>query len=151
MIKIERKTNNLEKLENKIKAISKAGVNSGYFSSQQDHQSGIPYAEIMNIHEYGFHGNPSRPVRQITFKFVSNDKRKRTSDLKDYFYWDKPLSEVLDGIGWKVTATAYDVFGDSGLLAVTSNPTPLVDTSELRNAWSWNTSLNNFLKGLEDV
>ena len=56
------------------------------------------------------------------------------------------VSDVLDSIGRKWMQQGKYVFGNSSLLIVTNNPTPLYDTGELSDNFGFRTSFNYTLR-----
>ena len=154
---IERKTRNLDKLIAKIEQAKKNNVKSGYFKESGKHSEALmPYGHLMYLHEFGFHDYPDRPVRNITM--ASLDKSFVMREIKEYLRGKQRIGNLLDHVGWKITTTARGVFGNPDLLehnsAITirmkGTNTPLVDNGELRNAWSWKTTVENYLKNISD-
>jgi hypothetical protein len=147
-IKITRSTKMLEDLEKKLRSLTKASVASGYFPESGLHpESGLTYAELMNQHEYGF-GVPKRPVRQITLMKVQ-DPAYWAQDIKNYLEGKSSLSNSLHKMGMEITTTAQSIFGSTTYLqnnspitiAIKGKDSPLKDSGDLREAWTWKISL----------
>jgi hypothetical protein len=73
-------------------------------------------------------------------------------DVKNYLRGKSTLSNSLNHIGIELTETAQGIFGDSGKLKSNSpttqrlkggKNTPLVDSGELRDAWTWKIDLSS--------
>ena len=137
-INLKRKTRNLEKLKKKINDLSSSKVKSGYYDGGIHPTANLPYAEMMAIHEYGMQGNVKRPVRQLALHdFKNSYMRTLSKDLGKYFYHGGDMQTLLSGIGTTITYKAQSIFGNSQWLTVTSNPTPLIDTGQLKMNWTW--------------
>lgn len=148
--KIRRKTNNLEKLAKKIKALSRSSVKSGYFSDQGNHPTAdMPYTTLAYIHATGFNGLPERDIRLDTIYELSTFNFKPL--LNKYFYKDLPVSSVTSDIAFRVEDIAQSLFGVPSV----NNPdnsewwarqkaketggsgnTPLIHYGYLRDAWN---------------
>lgn len=158
---VKRKTNNLEKLTRKLELLKKSSVSTGYFKEQGNHpDTELSYAQMMNLHEYGFFGSyarvPSRPVRAIlTVNLKMSLPKYLTRQLSKYLYANLHLSELLDDIGKYSTSEAQSIFGSSALspnspvtVEIKGFDSPLIDTGFLRGNWSWKTSSKNSFQNL---
>lgn len=156
MISVKRKTNVVKPLLKRLEKIKNNNpkVQSGYFPSTGIHQgSGESYAQLMDLHEYGFDRSvfflAPRPVRQITMLQLRSNKSLWLDDVRGYIKGTKTLNQSLNKIGLEITETAKNVFGSSLLLPnspVTVSKkggrnTPLVDTGDLKDHWSWKVKL----------
>lgn len=142
-------------LEERLKGLRNQSVVAGYFKEQGYHTPGedgekILYTTLMAIHEFGVssHGNwPARPVMGITFNLVRLDfKNKLAPKVFDYLDGKITKGQLLNEFGKEVSWKADRVFGNPSYLQVTFNPTPLVMTEELMNAFSWKTTVDNYLQ-----
>lgn len=107
----------------------------------------MPYAELMQLHEYADSTSPY-PRRQVLnplARQMSARKGKFKIELKNYLYrfikeesYDR--DKLLDHIGLWAVHKSYEIFGNPAYLEVRSNPTPLVDTGELRDNFAWKVS-----------
>ena len=126
----------------------------GYFQDSGTHTlANMSYASLAFIHafpEQGYH--PTRnifaPIKPI--KGSRQDSTYFKGVLKGYVQLDSPVSahDVLDTIGREYQQRVDHVFGNTALLVVTSNPTPMVDTSELRDHLGYKTTLHYTLSGV---
>lgn len=105
----------------------------------------MPYAELMQLHEYADSSSPypRRPVLQPLAMQISKGKFKL--DLKKYLCrfineeaYDR--DKLFDHVGLWAVHKSYEIFGNPAYLEVRTNPTPLVDTSELRDNFAWKVS-----------
>lgn len=153
-VKITRKTNLIETLQKKIKDIQKASVSSGYYPESGIHEdSGMHYAALMSLHEFGsrIEAIPARPVREITINTAVRDGKYWCDDVRNYLEGKKTLNSSLNSIGSELTDTAQGIFGSSPPLTenaestveIKGKNTPLVDTGDLRNEWTWKVSLTS--------
>lgn len=153
-VKITRKTDLIETLQKKIKDIQKASVSSGYYPESGIHEdSGMHYAALMSLHEYGsmIEGIPARPVREITINSAIKNGMYWSYDVSNYLNGKKSLNSSLNSIGSEFTDTAQGIFGSSPPLTenakstveIKGKNTPLVDTGDLRNKWTWKVSLTS--------
>lgn len=142
-MKVSRKTKNFEGLKSRIEKLSKSKVRSGYFKGGVHSTSGLPYSDMMTIHEYGMYGNKARPVRSLTLlELKSKHVRSIEKDIEKYLISGGDTKNLLQGIGITITNQAQEIFGSSKWLTVTSNPTPLIDTGELKINWTWDIVLD---------
>jgi hypothetical protein len=150
--RVIRKTHNIDKLIKKIRDLKKASVESGYFIEQGIHSTiDMPYTSLMATHEWGW-GVPQRQARLSTFDVVTNSKSNK-KELRNFLYTDQKLEQYLDKVGSRITMTAKGFFGQPSLRIPSNAPSkgvdsPLVDTGELKDAWSYRTSLNLSIRGL---
>jgi hypothetical protein len=142
-------------LEERLRALRNQYVLAGYFKEQGNHSpstdgSEIPYTTLMAIHEFGVssHGDwPARPVMGITFNLVKMDfGNKLAPKVREYLSGAISKGQLLKEFGLEVSWKADRVFGNPSFLTVTANPTPMVLTEELANAFSWKTSVDNYLQ-----
>jgi hypothetical protein len=109
----------------------------------------MPYAELMQLHEYADSSSPypPRPVMSILEHQMKAKKGEFRINVDKYLCrfinedaFDR--DKLFDYIGQWVVHKSYEVFGNAGFpyLAVRTNPTPLVDTGELRDNFAWKVS-----------
>lgn len=165
-MKLIRKTRNKEALEKKLKAINKSDAESGYFKEQGFHNADngdgrtstepLTYAELMNLHEYGFEDNnlPARPVRAITLVQLRGSRNERKKLLSNYLYKGTSLDSTLNGMAVRASQIAKSIFGSTSLLAPNSTGwanlkganSPLVDTGDLKANWAYRNSVSKVIK-----
>lgn len=146
---IVRKTNKkvLNKLFQKIKNIHDQHVSIGYFKSQGLHsQANMPYANLLYIHAHGLvYGAPVRDVMAHLRPMITGGNSESSMILKllrDYFNNKMTREEVFSEIGRSYRDKGKSIFGNPSYLEATdSNPTPLVDTKELRDNFAYKTSI----------
>ena len=151
--KIVRKGNSLGKMKANVKKIDKQNVKVGYFPEQGLHNSGLPYATLMAIQEFGTDTVPSRPIFQIT---ASTRPPQREPKVKEAVKeWSKLLTtkdnskDLLDTIGKNYQGALVGLFGDSSVLSPNADTTirlkgrdePLVDSGELRDNLTYKSSI----------
>lgn len=135
-IKIVRsKTNDFEKLFKHLRELSNKSVKVGYFKDQGKHASGAYYATIMQIHEDGLGNNPSRPVLTIgSLELENGSSPEFNQAVIRTIVGVNTLDTTLPQVGEAAKEHIQSVFGDAVKLSpVTNNPTPLVDTGELKD------------------
>lgn len=112
----------------------------------------MSYASLAYIHEFPELGKHEyRPVIGQIKPMLKGGKKQTDFFrrlLKDYVCLTKDIkiNSVLDEIGQAYTQKAHHVFGNTALLVVTNNPTPLVDTGELEKNIGYKTSFNYTLR-----
>lgn len=154
---IRRTTRNLEKLILKIKKLAESNVESGYFIEQGDHpEAGIPFVSLMYKHAMGageLHARDPLPVTSNIMKIGSFQKNAH-NNLSKYLYTSSRLSTLLDKTGKEITLIATSTFGSTSYYQPNSpqwaeikgDNTPLVYEGHLRDAWSYRTSDNQFIR-----
>ena len=163
-INIYLKTNNLDKLEKRLKALAKLKTKVGYFQEQGDHYSGMTYPELVAMHSSGVPSKniPARPIFEIAY--MSYDLKKSTikNDLKKYLSSigksSAPIKVEQIGINFVNSFSQHmiPIFGDTSKLKPNTPYTqhlktlagveannPLVWTGDLRDNLSY--KLNNKL------
>jgi len=138
----------LNSLIQRIKSLHDKSVSIGYFKEQGLHRSAnMPYANLLYIHAFGLvDGAPVRDVMSNIKPFINggaDQKNFFANILKEYFKKGSRMraSAVLDTIGRKYMQDGKAVFGNPTMLEVTNNPTPLIDTKELRDNFAYKTSI----------
>jgi hypothetical protein len=142
------KNGNLAKLVKKLQSLHRQKVSVGYFKEQPWHsEADMSYAELMQLHEYADSDSPwprrevlnplarGMSARKGTFK-INLSKYLVRFIREDSFDRDK----LFDYIGQWAVHESYKIFGNPAYLIVKSNPTPLVDTGELRDNFAWKVS-----------
>ena len=161
--KLITKKNNLRKLAKLAKKLSKAESEYGYFSDQGFHASGLSFATLMAIHEYGAKGGdiPARKPFSIAlfqgkdqllkFTLKSLDKHVMSVNNKTFL----PLEATLVTFGSYGVEMTKTLFGSSQLtpnkkpIRKKSGSTvskPLIDYGELRDNMAYRTSSNREIK-----
>lgn len=124
----------------------------GYFSDSGTHTlANMSYASLAFIHEFPVNGKHEyRPIiGQIKpFKGESSQRQILKTILGSFIKLDSRLNveDVLEHIGRVWQQRGKDVFGNTALLVVTNNPTPLVDTGELKDNFGYRTSFDYTLR-----
>lgn len=148
-VKVTRQTKVIEELRKRIKEASRAGVESGYFPESGIHEeSGMHYAELMDLHEHGSYSAeppiPARPVRLQTMKFLEAQSNVWSESVSRYLRGKDSLSNSLNKIGAAITVNAQSIFGTDRLTPNAPSTVkdkgrnePLVDSGDLRDAWTW--------------
>jgi len=154
--KLKRNPNNL--LQKNLRALRKlqgSEVEFGHFSEQGTHYSGYSYPQLMAFHHNG--SDPSGVVHVLPRPLILILKRSNPNLLSDsevrraFKDWSMRLPSqksnriLLDSIGRRMSKKERDIFGDVRL-GVTSNPTPLVLTGDLRDATSYKDSMNSTVR-----
>lgn len=124
----------------------------GYFSDSGKHTlANMSYASLAFIHEFpelGYHA--WRPVigKIKPFRGDGANKKFFKSLLQDYVQIDSryEVEDILTSIGRKYMQSGKFIFGNSSMLIVTNNPTPLYDTGELSDNFGFKTSFNYTLR-----
>lgn len=158
-MKLIRKTRNLDKLIKRVTALCREEVATGYFPENGIHYgSGLAYATLMAMHHQGYEGKyafvPARKVRTQVALDMKSLFPSWGKQVNNYLYHDKSLRDTLDFIGRLSATRAYDIFGDKSELAPNSaytihlknSDSPLVDTGELRDNWSYKSSVGQLVK-----
>lgn len=140
-VKIKQKGISLNQIVHQVQKLRNYTVQAGHFPEQGVHKSGYRYDELMAFHHNG--GNPDgdspvvpRPVLDIVW--ANNLKLDDPRFKKAFVMWcQRPPSKqsdtkLLDDIGKVLATLIKDTLGNPAKLPVTNNPTPLVDTGELR-------------------
>lgn len=148
-IKRTRDRRPLNRLLKRIQELHNQSASIGYFKEQGLHKdSNMPYASLLYIHAYGYvDGAPVRDVLGNIKPFLgggANQKQFFLNILKDYFKKGSRVTvgQVMDRIGRKYMEDGKNVFGNPTILEVTNNPTPLVDTSDLKDHFAYRTSID---------
>ncbi len=122
------------KLVNKLQSANKESVEVGWFSDQGTHHSGLSYPNLARVHLNGVRV-PKRDILGMTLFLYPLKGDKKISNL--VFSWAKNPSTredaLLRDLGNYERDNIKRTFGDP-VLGVTSNPTPLVDTGEWKEA-----------------
>ena len=138
----------LASLVERIAALNNQQAEIGYFEDSGQHTlAKMSYAALAYLHEFPIKGkHPIRPVlgqiapmqgeasNRVFFKSLLQDYVRIGSKYK--------VEDVLTSVGRKWTQKGKYIFGNSSMLIVTKNPTPLYDTGELSDNFGFKTSLN---------
>jgi len=161
-ISVITKKNNLKKLAKYAAKITKAKAEYGYFKEQGKHPSGLSYATLMAIHEYGAsNGIPARkPFSIALFGNQAQMFRFTLKSLDKYMMSASnnapiPLERTLGTFGSLGVYHTKALFGSGALLAnktpirkrsgSTSN-TPLVDFGNLKETMGYRSTENKEIK-----
>lgn len=123
----------------------------GWFASDGAHPSadGMTYPALAKYHATGSEGVPIRDVLGVALDFFSPKEHPDiTRALSEYINkpTDTSLDNLISQVGESFWLECLDTIGNPARLATTSNPTPLVDTGELRSHLSYRTHANPTLK-----
>ena len=157
-VKVKRKTNNLQKLEKRIRELAESKVESGYFPEQGDHPTAnMPYGQLMAIHELGLRDLDKRPVRLFAMKSFKNNHDKTLKELRSFVRGESDVEDVLQAAGKEITMKAVDIFGGPRLkpnseytIEQKGFDSPLIEFGYLKSAWSWKDSETGLLKNWLD-
>lgn len=155
-VSIKRKTNNLEKLIEKLEKINKQGVETGVFASQGEHPNAdMTYVDLARMHEEGDGNFPPRTVRPILAHNIKEQPflNKVTVALNKYLYSDLSANYFLSKVGEQLSSMGKSYFGVVHPSYMPSNSyitidykdgdnTPLVEEGYLKDAWAYKTSLS---------
>ena len=142
------KKSKLGKLVKKLAALNEQKAEIGYFQGSGDHPTAdMNYATLAFIHAFPIKDyHPTRNIFSPIKPMVgsSKDAIPIKKLLQRYLKWNTTLGaeDVLDEIGKEWTQKGKDVFGNTALLEVTSNLTPLIDDGHLKKAFGYRTTLN---------
>lgn len=121
----------------------------GWFSEDGKHPTAdMTYPELAIYHATGSEGVPIRDVLQVAKVFFKPEKYKviRAAIVKYVVTGtEEAHKDVIKALGAAFWVECHDTIGTSRL-HVESNPTPLVDTSELKDHLSYRTSKDPTLK-----
>lgn len=138
-------------LKKKLERLQGEKVYAGYFAEQGEHSTAeMTYPELMMLHEFGM-DVPPRPAMRLTAHDLRNKMTTTgigNDAMSKYISGEIYLRGLLDAYGREAYEVAQNVFG-SNRLPITYNPTPLVDTGELADAFSWKTTLNGRVKSMK--
>lgn len=160
-VKVTRKTRNLEKLVDKLEALSKEHVETGVFAEQGEHPTaGMSYVDLAVMHEQGKEGSfPARTVRPLILNEMNNKPfmDRVTQHLNKYVFKDVSLNYALGYIGQDMAMMGKSFFGVPNPPDMPSNSdntieyfkggedTPLVDEGFFKDTWAYKTSVNNIV------
>lgn len=122
----------------------------GYFSDQPEHTTAkMTYANLMAIHEFGVpeENIPARPVMQLTQNYGNlsqEDIDAIRKAFKGFFSEKVPYNKVgtyLNNVGMYYQAKGKSFFGSTMLTPTKRGNDPLIDTSELRDNFSYRTTI----------
>ena len=137
-VKKKTKGGDVEKLLKHLKEISEKHIQIGYFQDTGDHPTAeIPFADLMHIHELGLGNYPARSVLGTGLQDIAEQPTEQYLTSFKKLIVDVGKSNTnINNVAEEAKDIVKDVFGDSRL-TITSNPTPLVDTGELRDALTY--------------
>ena len=109
------------------------------------------YASLAFVHAFprnGYHQTRNWLDFAKPMKGSGADKQIFKTILNSYIRLDSRIEakDVLEHIGLVWHEKAKQVLGNSALLYVSNNPTPLLDTGELRDHMGFRTSINYTLR-----
>lgn len=138
----------------KIKALSKADgdvAEVGWFAEQGDHETAdMTYAELAKYHASGQDGVTPRPMLHIALEqFAMRQPRATGRVIGNYL--ENPsqanLDKIIETLGREYWEMVRSTLGDPVLLQpVTTNPTPLVLTGDLKKHTAYRTNKNRTLR-----
>lgn len=140
-IKKRRGSKDVDNLLKHLKTIAETHIQVGYFSDTGNHSGAeIPYAELMHSLELNLSDQfqVGYPALQVGGNdIVTKPTPTFISEVKELIVDVGQSSQNIEPVAKEAREIVYDVFGDGTKLPVTSNPTPLVDTGELRAALTY--------------
>ena len=149
-MKLTQKTNKsvLARLKQKIDALHGQSTMIGYFKEQPMHPTAnMSYAALAHTHAYS-NLYPERNVFNYMKPWLGGSSASQTKFFKDlfirHFKYNTTLNLdiMMNKIGREYMEKGKNVFGNASLLTVTGNPTPLVDTGELRDHFAYKTTIH---------
>lgn len=159
-VRVTRKTRNLEKLVEKLEALSKENVETGVFAEQGEHPTAeMSYVELAVMHEQGNGNFPPRTVRPLIMNSMKNKPfmDKVSENINKYLFRDVSLNYALGYIGQDMAMMGKSFFGVPNSPDMPSNSdntieyfkggqdTPLVDQGFFKDTWAYKTSVNNIV------
>ncbi len=123
----------------------------GWFASDGVHPDtdGMTYPDLARYHATGSEGVPIRDVLGVALDFFSPKEHPDIArSISEYLNTPTKgaLDNVISHLGESFWQECLDTIGNPARLETTSNPTPLVDTGELRDHLSYRTHANPTLK-----
>lgn len=137
----------VEQVRKKILNLQKQKVSGGYFIRQGLHEdSGMPLIQLAKIHHYGLQSYAQQQFMDKIGDVFEVDVIR--GDLLKEFFVNKGFktTTLLNDYGSKMREASQEVIGNPVYLKVIRNPTPLQQTSEMKDRFSFNTSLNPTLR-----
>ena len=134
-VKIKKgKTKDIERMLQHFRKITSSNIKIGYFQEQGKHSTGDYYTTIMRIHEDGLGDNPSRPGLAIgSFELETGSSDDFNASVRRAITDVGKAGKNINDVAEAARDHIQSIFGDPVKLApVTSNPTPLEDTGELK-------------------
>ena len=157
-VKVTRKTRNLEKLVDKLEALSKEHVETGVFAEQGEHPTAeMSYVQLAVMHEEGDGNFPPRTVRPLIMNSMKEKPfmDKVSEHLNKYLFRDVSLNYALGYIGQDMAMIGKSFFGvidnpwmkgnDPKTIELKGKNTPLVDEGFFKDTWAYKTSVNNIV------
>jgi hypothetical protein len=138
----------LDKVKN-LQSLSKTNnAEVGWFAVDGDHPTAeMTYPELAHYHATGSNNVPVRDVLEITKGIYQAGKYpKLKATLTRYLDTGNGYEAFLEALGESFWMGSHTVIGHSPPLVLGSNPTPLVDTGELRDHLSYRTTKDLTLK-----
>ncbi len=133
----------------KLEALSaKNNAEVGWFGSDGEHPTAeMSYPDLAHYHATGRDNVPVRDVLEIAKGLYQTNKYpKLQQTLTHYLATGNGYEVFLDALGESFWLEAHSIIGHSPPLAKGRNPTPLVDTGELKDHLSYRTTTNSTLK-----
>lgn len=124
-------------------------VDAGWFESQGQHpHADMTYPELAHYHATGHNWVTPRDILALTSAVYPVDKDAKILGVLSRWINSngaQNLDDLLDDLGKVQVERITSLFGSS-LLGVTSNPTPLIDSGELKGHTARRTSTNRVVK-----
>ena len=133
----------------KLKALSdKNNAEVGWFASDGEHPTAeMSYPDLAHYHATGRDNVPVRDVLEIAKGlYQANRYPKLSQTMTHYLATGNGYRAFLDALGESLWQEAHSIIGHSPPLERGSNPTPLVDTGELKDHLSYHTTIDSVLK-----
>lgn len=125
----------LKALMNKLKNLDGSSAAAGYDDSVQHSTAKLGMATLAYIHEMGAPAANivPRPFMTQAARYDADNipLKDRGDVVEQYLYLKKPLKPLLNALSRRIEDNITFAM-DVGNFVVTSNPTPLLDTWELR-------------------
>ena len=138
-------------LEDKIRRLvaTKDFASVGWFDSDGLHETaGMTYPDLAEYHATGREGVTPRDVLGVAADlFDAKDYQSIKQSISTYLQIGSAdaANGIVEAIGEAFWLECHDTIGTSRL-PITNNPTPLVDTSDLKDHLSYNTNKDPTLK-----
>lgn len=135
-----------------MKSLNEQKASIGYFEDSGIHTlANMGYASLAFIHAFprnGYHHTRNWLEHTKPIKNFRQDSLIFKTILNSYIRLDSRIQveDVLEHIGRVWQQKGKEVLGNSAILITSNNPTPLVDTGELRDNLGYRTTFNYTLR-----
>lgn len=145
-MKIDRKNKDTQQMLNMFKEFGTYRAEVGHFEEQGNHPdakhsdgSPMTYVELMALHAGGTDNIIRRDILAV-LKYVKNPQLKGGQYGRAFKHMMRAeasaqrAKEAVEKVAKSLRNEEQSIFGDPKYLAVTSNPTPMVDTGATKRA-----------------